>query len=340
MTQWSGSVPLVGAPAEVIGHPPDRTQALTVFVETYNHADFIADCLAGILSQRFSQTYRVVVHDDASTDGTVEILRELQAAHPDRIQLVLQQENQLSQGISVTDAYFTHLVTPYIAFCEGDDEWIDDVKLERQWRFMQRNRWCAISHHDIEIDANESTREYATALRRYLRSARPDRERTPGLALVEGNWIMTCSAMVRTASIPRRAASVIGVREPSDFIFFALVAGQGDIGYLPDVMARYRLHGSNFWSSMPEVERTARETEALWFLSAHLTGAVRDRVRERLVDALAAAPDDATFGPFLRLREQDRGLAHDREVLLDRVRYLEEREIELVHALGWDAGDQ
>lgn len=334
--QASGSVPHVPNSAEVIGPPPDRTCAVTVFVETYNHAAFIADCLAGILTQRFSQRFRVVVNDDASTDGTADILRRIQAENPDRVQLILQRENQLSQGVAVSDHILTTLVTPYVAFCEGDDQWIDATKLERQWRFMQRNPWCALSHHEIEIESVESTRDYAESLRRYLRTTRPDRERVPGLQLLDGNWIMTCSVMIRTAAIPRTVAGAIGAREPSDFILFALVAAQGDIGFLPQSMSRYRLHGANFWSTKPQAERASRELEALWFLAGHLTGAAARRIRERLLEVLAMDGSAVAFTAFRRMRVRDHELLRDRDILLDRVRYLEEREIELVHALGWD----
>ncbi len=335
-----GRVPAVGAPAETIGTPPDRTCAVTVLVETYNHEDFIGPCLDGILSQRFSQTYRIVVHDDASTDDTPRIVREYAEANPGRIQLILQRENQLSIDNPQFIPNLNALVTPFVAFCEGDDRWIDEVKLERQWRFMQRNPWCVISHHDVAIDAIESASGYATELRQYLRARRPDRERTSGLALMDGNWIMTCSVMMRTAAIPQDVVRVMGGREPSDYILFALAAQHGDIGYLPDVMSSYRLHGSNFWSTIPLDERAAYEQETLWFLAAHLTGGARDRVRRRLVEALSTLPDDVAYRPFLRMREEDRGLARDRDVLLERVRYLEEREIELVHTLGWDAAEQ
>jgi glycosyltransferase involved in cell wall biosynthesis len=328
-------VNVVGEPAVVVGRPPDRTCAVTVLVETYNHENFIGPCLQGILAQRFSQPFRIVVHDDASTDSTPLILREAAAAYPDRIHLILQRENQLSQGNPQFIPNLRSLVTPYVAFCEGDDRWIDEVKLERQWRFMQRNPWCAIAHHEVEIDAVDAAAGYAAELRQYLRARRPNRARTSGLALMEGNWIMTCSVMLRTAAIPRDLVAVMGGREPSDYILFALASQHGDIGFLPDAMSSYRLHGGNYWSTIPVEERAAYELETLWFLAAHLTGAARDRIRERLVGALATQPDEIALAAFLRLREQDRGLGADREVLLNRVRYLEEREIELVQALGW-----
>lgn len=327
----------VGRPADVIGTPPDRTCAVTVLVETYNHESFIGPCLDSILGQQFSQQARILVHDDASTDRTAQIVRSYVERHPDRIQAILQQDNQLSVGASPYDYLLTRIVTPYLAFCEGDDEWIDEFKLERQWRFMQSNPWCSISHHEVSIDAVPQAQGYADELRRYLQAHRPDHARTSGLALMDGNWIMTCSTMIRTNALPREIVRVIGPREPSDFILFAIAASHGDIGYLPQPMSRYRLHGANFWSTMPVIERNAREIETLWFLSAHLAGAPRDRIRDRLLEVLAGRDDAVGPGPFRRLRARVEELERDREILLDRVHYLEEREIELVAALGWAA---
>lgn len=273
----------VGEEPELLGEPPDDSCAVTVLVTTYNHEEFIRKCLEGVLSQQFSQRYRVVVHDDASTDGTAGIVREFAAMYPDRIYAVLQRENQYSRGNSQFIGIVRSIPTPYVALCEGDDFWTDDAKLERQWSFMQRNGWCAISHHDVEVVAGPTNTAYADEIRHHLRLRRPRRERVTGLALAGGNWIITCSVMIRTSCIPADLLAEVGAREPNDYLLYSLVSEHGDIGFLPEVMAGYRLHGANLWSSLPFEERSAAEREVLWFLAAHLSGAAADRVRVRLV---------------------------------------------------------
>ena len=86
---------------------------------------------------------RIGIHRDLRQTNQFTQMREIAAANPGRVLAILQQENQLSQDNPQFIPNLDALVTPYVAFCEGDDRWIDDVKLERQWRFMQRNRLLA-----------------------------------------------------------------------------------------------------------------------------------------------------------------------------------------------------
>ena len=72
---------------------------------TYNHAAYIRECLDGFLMQRTDFPVEIIVHDDASTDGTQDILREYQARYPDRFHLILQTENQYSKGVNVAIQY-------------------------------------------------------------------------------------------------------------------------------------------------------------------------------------------------------------------------------------------
>lgn len=67
---------------------------------TYNHAPYIRSALDGFLMQKTDFTYEILIHDDASTDGTADIIREYTARYPDIIKPILREENQYSKGIS------------------------------------------------------------------------------------------------------------------------------------------------------------------------------------------------------------------------------------------------
>lgn len=319
---------------EVIGAPPSPDCAITVLVPTFNHERFVEACLSSVLRQQFDHGFHVVVHDDASTDDTPSILRRIAADNPDSLQVILQRENQMSRGVSGAELYLLDVPTPYFAFCEGDDEWLDDFKLEKQWRFMQQNPWCSLSHHEVEISVEGGGDEYAKELRSYLDQSRPSGERADGAALIDGNWIMTCSTMFRTSAMLRSAMAAIGDYQPEDFILFLIAADAGDIGFLPEVMARYRLHGANYWSGLDAEVRARHNAEVLWFLACHLTDDGRRRARERLLELLAVAPDEEAFAPFVRSRERIADLLADRDILLERVRHLEEKEAWLMGSLS------
>ena len=121
---------------------------------TYNQEPYIRDALDGFLGQKTSFPYEVLIHDDASTDGTAEIIREYAKAYPRRIRPILQTENQYAKGLyNVSGTYnFPRARGRYIAMCEGDDCWTDPHKLQRHVDFMERHPECSLVFHSARID--------------------------------------------------------------------------------------------------------------------------------------------------------------------------------------------
>jgi len=105
---------------------------------TYNHESYLRKCLDGLLAQNTDFDYEILVHDDASTDGTPDIVREYAARYPDKIFPVLQTENQCSRGVPVTPAIqIPRARGKYIAVCEGDDWWSNPDKLQMEVNFLE-----------------------------------------------------------------------------------------------------------------------------------------------------------------------------------------------------------
>ena len=97
---------------------------------TYNHEDYIADAIEGFLMQKTDFKYEVLIHDDASTDRTAEIIRKYERKFPNLIKPIYQTENQHSKGIKVGKYNIERALGKYIALCEGDDYWVDPCKLQ------------------------------------------------------------------------------------------------------------------------------------------------------------------------------------------------------------------
>ena len=104
---------------------------------TYNHEPYIRDCLEGFVNQKTNFKFEVIIHDDASTDKTADIIREYESKYPDIIKPIYQTENQYSQGIKFGKKYiYPKMRGKYVAFCEGDDYWCDNNKLQKQFDFF------------------------------------------------------------------------------------------------------------------------------------------------------------------------------------------------------------
>src|SRR5690606_11316563 len=120
---------------------------------TYNHAPYIRECLDGFMMQKCDFDFEVLIHDDASTDGTQEIIKEYQEKYPEIIKPIFQTENQYSKGIRGMNIQFNfpRAQGKYIALCEGDDYWTDPLKLQKQLDFLEANPEYVLSCHNYKI---------------------------------------------------------------------------------------------------------------------------------------------------------------------------------------------
>jgi len=99
---------------------------------TYNHEKYIRDAIEGFLMQKTLFPIEILIHGDASTDKTADIIKEYEVKYPDIIKPIYQTENQFSKGVSISATYqFPRARGKYIAICEGDDYWTDPHKLQK-----------------------------------------------------------------------------------------------------------------------------------------------------------------------------------------------------------------
>lgn len=114
----------------------------------YNHGKFIRDCLEGFVMQKTDFPFVAIVHDDASTDNTADIIREYAEKYPHIIKPIYETENQYSKPGGVLRNLMNKACldtgAPYIAMCEGDDYWTDPYKLQKQVDFLD-------SHPDYSL---------------------------------------------------------------------------------------------------------------------------------------------------------------------------------------------
>ncbi|NWH05787.1 glycosyltransferase [Desulfobacter latus] len=128
---------------------------VSIHCTAYNHGKFIRDALDGYLIQKTAFPFEVLIHDDASTDDTAEIIREYEKKYPNIIKPIYQVENQYSQGKKPGRLNYQRALGQYIAMCEGDDYWTDPEKLQVQIDWMQQNPECSLTFHAVDyVDAD------------------------------------------------------------------------------------------------------------------------------------------------------------------------------------------
>lgn len=106
---------------------------------TYNQAPYIRQCLEGLLMQKTDFLFEILIHDDASTDGTVAIIQEYEKKYPLIIKPIYQKENQYSKRVNISCTFqYLRAKGKYIALCEGDDYWTDPLKLQKQVDLLEQ----------------------------------------------------------------------------------------------------------------------------------------------------------------------------------------------------------
>lgn len=131
---------------------------VSVLCATYNHEKYIRQTLESFLAQKTDFSIEILVHEDASTDATADIVREMAAAHPDMIFPVIQTENQFSKGVVVLDILTRKARGKYIALCEGDDYWSDPCKLQRQVDWLESHpEYSACVHNSTTLNCETGT---------------------------------------------------------------------------------------------------------------------------------------------------------------------------------------
>jgi len=170
----------------------DNNIIVTIHCIAYNQEKYIRECLDGFVMQKTTFQFEALVHDDASTDKTPEIIREYAKKYPSIIKPFFQEENQYTKDFSVvTQLLIQHTKGKYIATCEGDDYWIDPYKLQKQVDFLEANADFAICFHPVKIRMEEEDK----IVDDFITQEVPDV--TDVYRLAEGNYIHTPSVLFK-----------------------------------------------------------------------------------------------------------------------------------------------
>ena len=235
---------------------------VSILCNAYNHAPYIRQCIDGLVMQRTEFAYEILIQDDASTDGTADIIREYAGRYPHLIRPVYQTENQYSLG-EVMTAQLERVRGRYIALCEGDDYWTDPEKLKKQVAAMER-------YPGVDICAHSADRIDGTTGRFLSTIARSETDTVfPVEAVIQGGgmFVPTSSLMFRTSlndDIPpfRRLRR-------NDYTLQIHGALRGGLLYLCGNMSVYRFRTPGSWS-MAQYHNVEKQR------------AYRDRVTEML----------------------------------------------------------
>jgi galactoside O-acetyltransferase len=215
---------------------------------TYNQKNFIGKALDSFLMQKTSFPFEIVVHDDASTDGTAEIVREYAKKHPTIIKAIFQTENQFSKdGIYPVRFLLPVRKGKYVAECDGDDYWTDPLKLQKQFDFLEANPEYVMCHHDYVVEQDGKQTVPRSIPKDY------SQEELIGYSL-SGYGIGNTTKMWRNLYSPETKRDFENF--VADYYLNVLMGTFGKCKYISGIKPSVyrRCNGSNSWCSLPVSE--------------------------------------------------------------------------------------
>jgi len=209
--------------------------------------------------QKTDFAFEIILGEDESTDGTREICIEYAEKHTDKIKLFLRSRKDVIYINGLPTGRYNFIESlkaakgKYIALCEGDDYWTDPYKLQRQVDFLEANPDYSICFHAVEkrFEEPEKPSVYNGASCK-IRSNIYD--------LAYDNYITTCSVIYRN-KFGKELPFWFNKIPVGDWGLHLIAAGFGDIYYIPNIMAVYRVHKGGIWGSQSNIQEYKRTIE-------------------------------------------------------------------------------
>ena len=284
---------------------------VSILCTTYNHQEFIRDALDGFVKQKTDFKYEIIIHDDASTDNTANILRSYKKKYPNDIRLILQTENQFQKGCKICLEYMFPLVHgKYIAFCEGDDYWIDEYKLQKQIDFLETHpEYSMCMHNAYRLNYETGERK---PLDTFPETGTYDQEKQI-LAGLGTDFPAFASYVLRT-ELFKKMPEFFSEPGVFDYPIRQYYANCGEIYYFSEIMSVYRVSTPNSY-----MKQTAEKQE---FYNQYTLEMIRffeelNNYTEKKFKDILEVKIDSDYWGFCSSVSEDRGMRLARAEKLD-----------------------
>ncbi len=242
---------------------------VSVWGIAYNHENYIRDAIEGFLNQKTSFKYEIVIHDDASTDNTANIIREYEQKYPGLIRGIYQKENQFSKNLGEWNGkkplMKKNLKGKYIAICECDDCWIDRHKLQIQFDYLESHPECMMISH------NALCHNYEANSIKPMNPYNDDKIISAEELIIQYNGnIPTASTMYRHEMLEISGFFLEG--GVGDYPLELYCQSKGTVYYIDRIMSLYRYKHNGSWCKTHEGDAVKYCTligKIIWFLKRY-----------------------------------------------------------------------
>lgn len=246
---------------------------VSVCMITYNHEKYLKQAIDGVLMQKTNFDFELVIANDNSPDTTVSIIEEYRSSHPNGHKIkFLNNKTNLGMMPNFIQA-LENCSGEYIALCDGDDYWTDENKLQKQVDLLDKNTDLAICFHPVNID-NDGTILKDTITKKVASI-------TTIYDLVKGNYIHTCAAVYRN-HLFEKLPDYFHKAPVGDYFLHLLNSRHGSIYCIDEIMANYRVHGTSYWSSKKQTERSEIWIAFLTGIMPNFDGEIQHKLKKQI----------------------------------------------------------
>ncbi|MBR5799518.1 MAG: glycosyltransferase [Lachnospiraceae bacterium] len=292
--------------------------AVSVICLAYNHEKYIRQTLEGFVNQVTDFRYEVLVHDDASTDGTKAIIEEYVHEYPDIFVPIYQEENQYSKGnLLIPKTLYKLIRGKYVASCEGDDYWCDNNKLQMQYDVMESNPECSICIHKVKCineDGSDNLKTFPNENSSIGEGLIPKARMAEKLWKKDSYPFHTSSYFVRRSVYDKKRelfeseSWVYKINGDASTMWMSLYLG--DFYYIDKVMSRRRLevpgsYNERLKKSSAELKfkKWKDRIEGIWLYDEYSQKEFHPLIQYYIIDSVAKRIKVDLDDPFVILRQ-------------------------------------
>ncbi|MEW6512983.1 MAG: glycosyltransferase [Pseudomonadota bacterium] len=250
---------------------------VSICCATYNHAIYLKDALHGFLSQETNFPFEIVVRDDASTDGTGEIIRDYVSRYPHIVRAVSETENQFSRGVRPLHVWPSLAKGEFVALCEGDDYWIHSEKLQKQVELLRSYPYAVMSVANTLAYRQEGGQLH------FVRTWGAHDKVLQGFEEVKCHYFHTSTLVIRRMILSEVVTKYFdGQSIFGDTALQAILVSYGPFALFPEFVSIYRETGHGIWSSLNRSAQLQGEINVSKKLARLLSGKYRKHQEGKL----------------------------------------------------------
>lgn len=220
---------------------------VSVWCRTYNHVSYIRDALEGFVSQQTDFIYKVIVYDDASTDGTSDIVKEYAERYPQLIHAIIAKENTYHRPDSrevELKMWKKYLTGKYMALCEGDDFWIDREKLQKQVDYMETHSECSLYiHNALWMNCYDGKLQAGNPFQGH-----DEKDITAEELIMQYNGYPATASFLFRSEAQIREPKLFAISPVGDYAAILYALSLGKVHYSSRIMSVYRVFASGSYA--------------------------------------------------------------------------------------------